>query len=255
MRVSGAWLGNLLSDLANGHCQTLVRQGLNDIRLRHVLANLVNNRAAWPTIAPFLYRLRRCDAADVAAVAHYLNVYVPTLAPPHTDNLQRRPSWLLERHVVFGELTLASPPTEAELVSRFFAQRVTPAADIDLALFRRWPRYPSDPANHQWASASVPVLILQGELDPATPFSLARAVQTQPLGSPQYFVAFPRTPHVALIQSVMGNGHRCGEKIARAFLENPAQAPDTTCLSQLAPIDYAAAQVNAGAVFGTSTAW
>jgi pimeloyl-ACP methyl ester carboxylesterase len=80
----------------------------------------------------------------------------------------------------------------------------------------------------QTVSSSVPVLILQGELDRVTPPSWAAEAQ-RTLPNAFYF-EFPGQEHV-VIQQPLSISSGCPAQITRHFLDDPAHAPDGTCIS------------------------
>ena len=75
--------------------------------------------------------------------------------------------------------------------------------------------------------STIPTLILQGEYDPATsPTNGTLAAQTL---SKSYFFLFPGVGH-GVLASRTGN---CPNDIMNAFLENPAEKPDASCISNM----------------------
>ena len=75
--------------------------------------------------------------------------------------------------------------------------------------------------------SSIPTLILQGEYDPVTPpVNGMLAAQTLSKG---YFFLFPGVGH-GVVDSQVSN---CPNDITNAFLENPAEKPDASCISNM----------------------
>lgn len=78
--------------------------------------------------------------------------------------------------------------------------------------------------------SSLPTLILSGEYDPITPTSNARlALQTLSNG---YLVVFPGTGHGAFLSDP------CPGTIMEAFMLNPHQKPDDSCLATMQEPDF-----------------
>jgi pimeloyl-ACP methyl ester carboxylesterase len=75
--------------------------------------------------------------------------------------------------------------------------------------------------------STIPTLILQGEYDPVTPPTNGTLV-AQTL-SKSYFFLFPGIGH-GVIASHASN---CPDDIMNAFLENPAEKPDASCISAM----------------------
>ena len=75
-------------------------------------------------------------------------------------------------------------------------------------------------------TSEIPTLVLNGEFDPVTPpeygYSVAQGL------SPSYFLDFPGMGHW-----VNGTGHPCQISIIQDFLENPADAPDSSCIAEM----------------------
>ncbi len=75
--------------------------------------------------------------------------------------------------------------------------------------------------------AETPVLVLSGAYDPITPPAWRERV-AEGLGRTYSFV-LPGTGHAAISRG------RCATSLVRAFLVNPLQAPDGSCVAQLGP--------------------
>lgn len=82
-------------------------------------------------------------------------------------------------------------------------------------------------AINEAVESDVPVLLLSGNFDPITPPANAeRVAATLPHS---FSFTFPNTGHGAL------NSEKCAEQIANAFLNDPSQRPDATCIDALKP--------------------
>lgn len=73
--------------------------------------------------------------------------------------------------------------------------------------------------------SEIPVLLLEGDLDPVTPSAYARQVASHLPNS--YFYEFPGIGHNILVSS------ECAREMAGAFLEDPSQEPDSRCVDEL----------------------
>jgi pimeloyl-ACP methyl ester carboxylesterase len=105
-----------------------------------------------------------------------------------------------------------------------------------------WPRAvhrtPPLPPHPRPLPASVPILVLGGDIDTRTPLSDAKALAPT-LGEKVRFVTLPNTTHVA----GEGNGVRftptgCARRIVRSFVQAPARLGriDTSCADAIPPI-------------------
>ena len=89
----------------------------------------------------------------------------------------------------------------------------------------------ADPSFFAPVASNIPTLIYAGSLDPATPVTDA-------------YQAMRFLPRATLVE-VQGAAHGpmpvdvCTRGIAAAFLSNPETRPDTTCISEREPIDFA----------------
>ena len=95
------------------------------------------------------------------------------------------------------------------------------------AICEQWPsgRAPASEEEPVWSE--VPTLILSGAYDNLTPVSWNKsAFVTLPNG---VFVLAPMSGHAVITYSM------CAEQIGQAFIANPNETPDTSCLAALEP--------------------
>jgi pimeloyl-ACP methyl ester carboxylesterase len=94
-----------------------------------------------------------------------------------------------------------------------------------LSVCQFWNVNPLPATQKQAVTSAIPTLILEGEYDPVTPPSNGElAAKTL---SRSYFLLFPGVGH-----GVMFTGP-CPYQIGLAFLANPTQRPDTSCIAQM----------------------
>jgi pimeloyl-ACP methyl ester carboxylesterase len=93
------------------------------------------------------------------------------------------------------------------------------------ALCEEWPVEEVDPAYKQPLVSDIPTLVLQGEFDPVTPLKFAQMVVENL--SHSYLYEFPGVGHDVTA------GTDCSRQMMGDFIENPNQAPETSCLAQL----------------------
>jgi pimeloyl-ACP methyl ester carboxylesterase len=88
-----------------------------------------------------------------------------------------------------------------------------------------WGMKPVPAIQKEPVRSTIPTLILQGEYDPVTPPTNGMlAAQTL---SKSYFFLFPGVGHGV----IASNASNCPDDIMNAFLENPAEKPDASCIS------------------------
>ncbi|MBK9443870.1 MAG: alpha/beta fold hydrolase [Comamonadaceae bacterium] len=84
-----------------------------------------------------------------------------------------------------------------------------------------------------YENPDIPVLVLNGAYDPATPQPYGEAVAKNFTTS--YVYTFPAVGHISLILKPGIPAASCSSQIAVAFLNKPNQTPDSSCLSQIKP--------------------
>ena len=88
-----------------------------------------------------------------------------------------------------------------------------------------WPVVEADPWVKEPLVSDIPTLVLGGEFDPVTPPEYGRLVASYLSSS--YFFEFPGVGHGVHTSS------ECAQSIARAFLDDPTQAPDAACIAEM----------------------
>lgn len=86
-----------------------------------------------------------------------------------------------------------------------------------------WQVAPLPPQARAAVSSDIPTLILSGEFDPLTPPTYSERLAQRFKNSQRYI--FPGLGHGAFLK------HTCPTAIALSFLDDPARAPDSTCMA------------------------
>ena len=182
-----------------------------------------------------IYRVLRCNAADRTWLSKVF-AYQPTYGywgAGYSDVVY----WNIAR----SEFWPPNGPTPADLVAQ---QKTMLAIDDGLpevaAIAPLWPAYPHDAYYGSWPSSPAPILVLQGGLDPATPYAaLVKPHYSRP---GQHFVELPKANHGVVWNEkspmVDPAAYGCGWQVAQSFLADPAKAPDTSCIKGMAPLDF-----------------
>jgi pimeloyl-ACP methyl ester carboxylesterase len=107
---------------------------------------------------------------------------------------------------------------------------------LDFGLFRYsicqfWGMKPVPAVQKEPVSSHIPTLILQGEYDPVTP--PANGMLAAKTLSKSYFFLFPGVGH-----GVSSPTSSCPGDITRAFLKNPTERPDASCISSMPKPDF-----------------
>ncbi|MFN3202610.1 MAG: alpha/beta fold hydrolase [Bradymonadia bacterium] len=234
----------------DGRCMPLVEKGIDRGVVRRMLASLLSSRDAWPYVPALIYRLGRCTAGDVSAITHLYGLLSQSDASP-TSTIRRR-SPVLFYHVGLSELWPEG--VDAETLSErvrdsVFSQDVTLTAS---ALADQWPRYPQPDV--RWPASGVPMLALQGGLDPQVPPKAVDVIDMH-LGPRQHLVTLPWSGHQTLYDSPVHRGTHCAQQLMDQFLADPKAELDTACVSDLVPVSFEADRLSPDMMWGTPDLW
>jgi len=93
------------------------------------------------------------------------------------------------------------------------------------ALCQAWQAPELGPGADEPVTSDIPTLVMSGRFDPITPPAFGeKAAETL---SHSYTVTFPNSGH-----GVIGTSD-CADGMMRAFLQNPGEAPDSTCIATI----------------------
>lgn len=249
-----AFLSQLETRLDQGFCSAL---SLNAGSLKQVLVQLAYYSPYHDTIPAFLYRINRCNSADQTAIDHLFSVLFGGEDPPGVM------SQVLYFNEVYSELWAHKRFADNAALVQYLDQLytggslfMTYGAYYQNNLYLKWPRY-QDPLDDTWPITNVPLLILQGLLDPATPHEQALSMAahyTQPL---QTFVTFPYAAHNAVSGSQVSRDKAvpsCGLSLWIKFMKQPQVELDRSCASQTLAPDFEGKQWG-NTFFGTVDYW
>lgn len=243
-----AFVDALMTKLAMGHCPTSANLTQGDHRLlfTKTLSLPTPLRDALPAL---LFRVDRCNAADEAAILNLRALYADDEA-----SLGPSASGVLNAHVVLSEIYDASPPSYDALLATDAPRAFTNAdAGFYRALYDVWPRYDASPYRGEYPTTDVPILMLQGTLDPLTPPQHAEAVAAALSGANQTLVLLEGGAHGNLYQSATTNGGDCGAELMEAFLDDATATLDTSCAGELVQPTFENDDLTW--LFGTSDLW
>jgi pimeloyl-ACP methyl ester carboxylesterase len=120
----------------------------------------------------------------------------------------------------------AEAPNDAGVRPEIATRNAQDQRDFE-QLCKLWNVLPLPNAVNEAVKSDVPTLLLSGHFDPITPPANAERVAATLPNS--FAFTFPDTGHGAL------NSEKCAEQIARAFLNDPSQKPDASCIDALKP--------------------
>jgi pimeloyl-ACP methyl ester carboxylesterase len=246
-------LAALYQRLDAGHCAELK---LGRSGLRQLLGFLLTS---WPVrdyVPAVVGRLERCNPDDLLALANLVGLV------SSSQSLDPLFSQVLSQHILLSELVESPLPsladTEANVAGLYLSLDVGPR----LVQFYQqgWPTYVPAPDAGQYPTASVPLLMLSGELDPETPSSLSALVRQHYTAPHQTFVLVPYSPSGVLDQSPIRLDEQdtvvtCGEELIRQFFAAPDALPDRTCVQDVLVPDFAGDPAIAALLFASESTW
>jgi pimeloyl-ACP methyl ester carboxylesterase len=203
----------------------------------------------WNEILPaLLYRLERCSAEDRAAWAVADGV-VQGFVGGVVD-------WPLNWHVKLSELYAPELPSADELDAWASDCHICfPRGGEVLEVREAWPVYQRDGWDRRFADYHGPLLMLQGELDPASPPEKAAQMGDWFTGAHQHYLSFEHSAHNVRGGAPSTSGWDCGSWIYEQFMADPSAALDTTCMGRLEPLDFDGDPSTNEQFLGTSDAW
>jgi pimeloyl-ACP methyl ester carboxylesterase len=223
-----------LAALEAGQCPIPV-QALNGMTIRKMFGLFLGaHYFERLLLAAAAYRALRCNAADQQWLKTVF-AYVPGQGP--------WTYWGFSNVVSFN-ITLSelwpSNPSLADLLAQEKTMLVVDGSPPSWAAAAPyWPTYPHDAYYGSWPSSTVPILVLQGTLDPKTPYG---ALVKSHYSGPTYYVELPKAAHGALEDEnapmVDATTCGCGRQVMQSFIADPTKAPDTSCIAGMAPLDW-----------------
>ncbi len=219
--------------------------------LSRYLGALVASRDTLPLLPASIYRVLRCAPADVewlAKVWSFLR-WANSLFSSGRSNV-------LLLNIVLSEFwhPEASLDELRQQEEGLLAHEGSAALGLPAAL---WPRYTRDAYHRGWPKPAMPILILQGGVDPLTPYG--DLVHAHYPDAMHYYVELPNAGHAVMVprRSPMKDPLQpgCGFVIAQSFLAHPERSPDTSCVADMAPVDFAARPASLLTAIGVEDAW
>ena len=251
-------VGQVFADVSQGSCPgltTLVGAGNEHEYLRYTLGVLLMDvwtRAFLPAV---VYRVNRCNADDEAAVEQLLLLLFGDAQPSIYDQLM---SYALFNHVALSELWDDPLPDAAEIAATTAALYVGVDVSPSLASLQNvWPTYPRDQYVGNWPTTAVPLLMMNGDLDPQTPIWVAQEAEAHLNGAYQYFFTLPRSAHGVVAESPVASAgqYPCGFQMMLDFIDDARTSPSGDCLADIVTVDFSGNNPYSPYLFGTDDMW
>ena len=239
-----ASLQTLEASLDAAHCSGL---GWSRADLRHVLGFMVMYVGLRDYTPAVIKRLLRCSDNDVKS----LKLFQQVISSIPLDGAGF--SQVLSANIALSEMSEKPLPTQAAIAANVSNLAASLDAGPRLSgAIGSWPTYPLDAYVGQFAETTVPMLMLNGTLDPQTPIAIARPTGDHFTGTYQQFVEIPYAAHTTLTQSpIDANNNTCGAELIRQFLAEPTATLNTSCLDFVLPLDFSGSLKLTQALFGT----
>jgi pimeloyl-ACP methyl ester carboxylesterase len=253
-----AW--DVLEKMRDGHCSAFTSMGLTPSHIQQMPFVLAQRWGSRPLVPAIYYRMDRCDPGDVAFLKNLTLAYMATDVSSNAPIFYRRFSHIVSRNITFSELVSEELPSLEEANALDESLLATSHNGVRLlAAIASWPRYERDSYYHAWASKDVPILMLNGTLDTATPMAIAVESREHLNGSAQRFFEIPWGAHGVIGQSPVTDPEEmpCGMQILLSYVHDPEVVPDTSCLGELLAVDFAGYGDRFGVetALGTSDLW
>lgn len=225
------------------------------------LAELGRDWHGRMVLPALLYRINRCSAHDVSIIEPLFT----TQAEQEENETYPLFSENLNTNIIVSEMIGGRSLAQA----RAFSATAYASPDETLSQYIArdeigWPVYPADAGTHQWPVTEIPMLLLNGDMDPQTPVEFARFAKRHYPGERQYLVELPTANHGTLLWTLLqdidiSNVDTCAGRILFDFVNDPDTPPDTTCTARMIQPDFSGtsdqARDAALRYFGTSSLW
>jgi pimeloyl-ACP methyl ester carboxylesterase len=218
--------------------------------VRAWLALYADVNAVRDTLPAVIYRVNRCSSEDQKALSLFrTNFFVNTgLASTSGNYVAAEGSEVLQNIITSSEL-IALPVDKAAVQAEDKALYASAGMEI---LFSEIAdestsnttlpasSYPRDRYFGQYPSVKQPMLLMNGTLDPSTPFVNAKKVAKVYLGqsNKHYFFSIPRDGHVGAPNFDDAGNPSCVQSIVQAFISNPQSKPNASCLNKEPELDF-----------------
>lgn len=244
----------LFADIAEGHCPELADTPEEAIvGLKVTMGALISSSTVRVAIPALIHRARRCNAEDIEALGQLFTVvFGDADAMPEAGLF----SVVLAHHVTLSELWADPPRSPEELQA--IADAAIAHKNIGAQFSARqdiWPTYEVDAFHRLWAETDVPMLMMNGTLDPQTRIETARNAEAVYDAANQTFVEMPNVGHVTLTNSWIRPGMTCSIQLLTQFLRNPNAELDASCVDEIDVSEFTLTNQYVQALFGTDDLW
>ncbi len=237
----------IMDQVDAGLCPEALAMGLD----RETLKVFFSAQLSWAwseraLIPAVLYRIARCNAEDVAALAGAAPQMMDPLGGLLNDPLFSR---VLNNHVSISEMWHPPIPT-VEQAQQAAADALFGLGSTEgrVVLADEWPTYAPDEYALEYAESDVPMLMLVGQFDPNSPPELGAEFAEHFTGEDQHFFEIPDGSHGW--DSPTTEGYGCAINMFFNFVQDPQQ-PLLDCMGDVTPMDFGGRPGLSQSFFGT----
>eukprot|EP01084_Bolivina_argentea_P087764 158513_1 len=248
--------------------------------LKQVFFTLLTNFYNRILIPAVVYRMNRCNDNDKNALNYFFNIML-------TTNVTTNMTITLGANILLSEmwngLDSDDPGKDlSELLDEENGYYISSGISVNYRLWWDiWNRYPpNEQVYGQYANPSIPMLLLNGNLDPQTPdtWAIHSAEQynanindNMPNELNRYYYTFPNTPHFVMFRSPIINSTQesqitgdnletCGFWIMKSFINRDNNwIPNDSCIDWIEKIDWSGSnnisKLLTMELFGTDDLW
>ncbi|KAG6947058.1 hypothetical protein JG687_00016354 [Phytophthora cactorum] len=236
----------------NSTCASLMYDVISDLRneppsliLRGALSALLGRLTLRKLIPPIVYRLNRCTPKDVEVLAYFISVLNEDTAFTSQDDAFYSP--LLYYLIIFSEMWESPSPSIEEMRARFTNARISDSeVYMDTPLYCAFSKENSTVCNElnvssyfgngivyehdqYWnKSARIPeqasVLLLNGKLDPMTPYKYAEYLLEALDGGNKELFTFDYSVHDTISSTLLvedgDSAQTCGLNLLVSYVKN-----------------------------------
>lgn len=244
----------LVAKVKGSHCPGITpRAGFTRHEMFRIsLGSMMMDPRFRNLVPSVVYRWDRCAPGDVDAINSLYAAYFPEEEQPLPEMIKQW-GWVAGDNICFSEMWGNQSPTELAAI------RDAAIASRDVTAGRgerkpTWPVYPKDAFVGAYAKTDVPLLMLQGGLDPATLLSKAQVMKDHFQGPYQHFVTFPEASHTTITSTATTAKRSCATMTLMKFIEDPKGPLDTSCMADIVPLQYETSDW-ALPLYGTADPW
>jgi len=200
-----------------------------------ILMRFIRGDKERAIIPALLYRINRCNSQDANVIKHFFNIMFGI------GDIKQQPfrdfNMLTLANIGSSELhTARNPPPTREEMERIEEEKYHFRASSSIfmrALLDVWKNYTTDQYWDEYYKTQVPYLLMQGMLDPQTPYWFGpEHYRNAKYNEYQNFVGIPTCSHAAVRWD-------CGLELMKQFLENPKRKIDLRCTRNMPKFDFA----------------